>query len=385
MSTMTAAPAPVQPDQPVPGPLDERDPQVSSGEARQDPDREVYGGVDTHKDSHTAAAVDRLGRVLGTAQFAADAAGYVALLAWLSSFGTLIRTGIEGTGSYGHGLARYLAGAGEPVVEIDRPDRKLRRSAGKSDPIDAIAAARAAAGGTQSGIPKDRTGQVEALRVLRIPRRSAIAARAVAQTEIKALLVTAPEALRQRLRHLGDADLITTCANLRPDPEHLGDPAQATKAALRHLARRHQDLTAHIADLDAVLAPLVTAINADLLALSGVGVEVAGQLLVTAGANPERLHSEAAFAMLCGVAPIPASSGQRHRHRLNRGGDRHANAALYRIVLCRLRWDERTRAYAARRTAEGRTKAEIIRCLKRYIAREVYHVLTRTPTQANAA
>ena len=337
---------------------------------------EVSGGVDTHKDTHTAAAVDGAGRVLGSAQFPADASGYQALLAWLRGFGALLLVGVEGTGVYGQGLARYLQAERVPMVEIDRPDRKARRWQGKSDPVDAEAAARAALAQVRTGVPKLRDGQVEALRALRVARRSAVAHRADLQRQLKALVVTAPETLRSALRDLPTRQLISTCAAARPDRSAAGDPVVATRLALRSVARRHQQLSKEFDDLDAVIGPLVEKINPRLLELNGVGHDVAGQLLVTAGENTDRLCSEAAFAMLCGVAPLPASSGRTHRHRLNRGGDRQANAALYRIVLCRLRWDDRTRAYVARRTAQGLSKPEIIRCLKRYIAREIFALLT---------
>jgi transposase len=202
---------------------------------------------------------------------------------------------------------------------------------------------------------------------------------------MKSLIVTAPDTLRTSLRGLGNRELITQCATRRPDRSTATDPATATVLALRALARRHQHLSAEIAELDTLIGPLVAALNPALLALTGVGVEVAGQLLVTAGDNPQRLVSEAAFAMLCGVAPLPASSGLTVRHRLNRGGDRQANSALYRIVLCRLHWDPRTRAYAARRTTEGMSKPEIIRCLKRYIAREIYTALLNPHHPASTA
>ncbi len=288
----------------------------------------------------------------------------------------MLLAAIEGTGAYGAGLARFLRGAGVDLLEIDRPDRKARRFAGKSDPLDAEAAARAGLARVRTGIPKDRTGKVEALRNLRVARRSAVDQRADRTRRIKTLLVTAPDELRERLRHLTDRQLLRTCAALRPETTRAGEPEQAAKIALRTLARRHAALVEEITELDAIIAPLVTAINPALLPLNGVGADVAGQLLVTAGENTDRLHSEAAFAMLCGVAPIPASSGKTRRHRLNRGGDRQANAALYRIVLCRLRWDPRTQAYARRRTEEGLSKKDIIRCLKHLIAREIYHVTT---------
>jgi transposase len=336
---------------------------------------EVAGGVDTHQDSHTAAAVDSAGRLLGHRQFPATAAGYRQLLAWLRTFGTLLIVGVEGTGVYGAGLAHHLAEEGVAMLEVDRPDRKTRRFAGKSDPIDAEAAARTALARTRTGTPKDRSGAVEALRNLRVVRGSAVAQRAQCQQRIKSLIVTAPEPLRARLRKLTGARLITSCAALRPDPAGIDQPEQAVKTALRSLARRHLALSEEIDELDALITPLVEQINPELMARTGVGADVAGQLLVTAGQNVDRLRSEPAFAMLCGVAPIPASSGKTHRHRLNRGGDRQANAALYRVVLCRMRWDPRTRAYVDRRTKEGLSKKEIIRCLKRMIARELYYVL----------
>jgi transposase len=345
---------------------------------------EVTGGVDTHKDTHTVAALDGAGRVLGSAQFPATVAGYTALLGWLRAFGVLVLVGVEGTGVYGAGLARHLYAQDVAMVEVDRPDRKARRWAGKSDPVDAQAAARAALARVRTGTPKRRDGRVEALRNLRVARRCAVSQRADVQRRIKALVVTAPEPLRETLRGLGDRQLVQTCAGLRPNRATITDPGTAAKVALRQLARRHQQLTAELADLDEVIAPLVATINSRLLAAKGVGTEVAGQLLVTVGDNPHRLHSEAAFAMLCGVAPLPASSGKTQRHRLNRGGDRDANCALWRIVITRMATDQRTRDYVARRTQEGLSKAEIIRCLKRYIAREIYDLLqTPDPTKGS--
>ena len=344
----------------------------------------VFGGVDTHADTHTSAVIDAAGRLLAHRQFPATPAGYAQLTDWLARHGRIQRVGVEGTGVYGAGLARHLAAADIELVEVDRPDRKTRRFAGKSDPIDAEAAARAALAGRAIGTPKTRTGPVEAVRALRVARRSAVAARAEAQTQLKALLITAPEPLRTQLRGLGLRRLLTTCAALRPDHGRIDEPEQATKTALRTLARRHAQLATEIDELDAQLAPLVRQINPALTDANGVGTDVAGQLLATAGDNPDRLRSEAAFAALCGVSPIPASSGRTHRHRLNRGGDRQANAAIYRVVLCRMRWDPRTHAYVQRRTAEGLSKKDIIRCLKRLIARELYYLLT-SPPAARAA
>lgn len=337
---------------------------------------EVVGGVDTHLDTHTAAVIDLVGRVLGTEQFPATVAGYAALLAWMRGHGRLSRVGVEGTGAYGAGLARRLRGEGVEVIEVDRPNRKMRRLQGKSDPIDAIAAAKAVLAGHRTGTPKQRDGRVEALRNLRVARRSAVEQRADTQRQIKTLIVTAPDELRTRLRGLPVKQLIATCATLRGDRADAASPATAVKLALRSLARRHQQLSAEITNLDELLEPLVTAINPDLVAVHGVGPDVAGQLLVTAGENHDRITSETAFAMLCGVAPLPASSGKTTRHRLNRGGDRQANAALYRVAITRLRWHPHTRDYAERRTKEGLSKKEIIRCLKRYIARELYQLIT---------
>ena len=348
----------------------------------------VTGGVDTHADAHVAAVIDPLGRQLGDRSFPATPVGYRDLVGWLVSFGTLTMVGVEGTGAYGAGLARALTAAGLRVVEVDRPDRKTRRDQGKSDPIDAYAAARAAAGGRATGIPKSRTGDVESVRALRVARTGAIRARAKALTQLKSLIITAPESLRSQLAGLDGNQLIATCGRLRPTrhrptaqgphakrpprPGRLVDPTAATKRALASIATRIGHLDEELATLDDDLHSLLTPLAPTLLGLMGVGLDVAGQLLATAGDNPGRLRHEAAFAHLCGAAPIPASSGKTTRHRLNRGGDRAANAALYRIALCRLRWDPATRAYLERRTTQGRSKPEIIRCLKRYIAREVF-------------
>jgi transposase len=331
-------------------------------------------GVDTHADQHVAAALDQCGRLIGTRAIPATPAGYATLLAWATAHGAVERVGIEGAGSYGAGLARWLRGRGLVVVEVDRPNRRVRRRNGKSDPVDAEAAARAAQAGTATGQPKAGDGRVEAIRALRIARRSAIKARTQAANQLHALVVTAPDALRTRLRSLGTAALVGTAARFRA-PACVRTPEAATKVALRAIARRYQALTQEIATLDRQLGPLVAEAAPALVAIKGVGADTAGALLVAAGDNPDRLPSDAAFARLCGVAPLPASSGKTQRHRLSRGGNRDANRALYLLAVGRLGWDDRTRAYAAKRTGEGKTKAEIIRCLKRYIAREVYHAL----------
>ncbi|MEY9864139.1 transposase, partial [Catenulispora sp. GAS73] len=286
-------------------------------------------------------------------------------------------------GAYGAGLARHLAEVGLVVVEVDRPDRKTRRAKGKTDPIDAYAAAAAVASGRAAGAPKSRTGAVEAIRMLRVARTSAVKSRTQAMNQIRMLLITAPTSLREQVAGLGKTELIRTLARLRPGRD-LQVPVNAAKFSLRRLARRWQWLDEEIDELDAQMAPLVAATAPQVLELFGVGPEVAGQLLITAGDNPERMGSEAAFARLTGAAPIPASSGKTRRHRLSRGGDRQANHALHRIALVRMRHHEPTRAYVARRTSEGLSKMEILRCLKRYIAREVFKALTCANTPAIA-
>jgi transposase len=282
--------------------------------------------------------------------------------------------GVEGTGAYGSGLARFLRANLLTVVEVDRPDRRARRLAGKSDPVDAYAAATAVLSGRASGTPKTRDGIVEAIRSLRVVRRSAVKARTQVINQIRGLIVSAPGEVRERLRTLSTSELIRTLARSRPGTE-IADPATAVRTALRRLARRCQYLNEEIADADVELAALVAQAAPSLLALPGLGTETAAQLLITAGDNPDRLHSEAAFAHLCAAAPVPASSGRTRRHRLNRGGDRQANNALHMIALVRMRYDARTRDYVARRTVEGLSKKDILRCLKRFIAREVYRHL----------
>jgi len=340
---------------------------------------EVFGGVDTHSLTHHAALVDPVGRELADREFPATPAGYEALSEWLAGFGQLVVVGVEGTGSYGAGLARVLTAAGVRVVEVDRPDRSARRSQGKSDPLDAYAAARAAASGRAGGTPKSRDGIVESIRCLRLAQRSAIKARTQCINQIRALLVNGPADLREQMKQLPTAKMIKALARLRFGTD-LADPAVACKVALRSLARRYADLNEEVKQLHHGLTELTHQAAPDLLARPGVGVQVAAQLLITAGDNPDRLGSEASFAHLAGVAPVPASSGKRqHRHRLNRGGDRAANNALYTVALSRMRYDEQTRAYVQRRTAEGLSKKDIIRCLKRAIAREMYRVLIRPP------
>lgn len=350
-------------------------------------------GIDTHADINVAAAIDQVGRQLGHASFDTTPAGHRRLEAWARTLGQIEVVGIEGTGVYGAGVCTHLRVSGLRVVEVDRPDRKSRRFEGKSDPIDAYAAARAALSGRATGTPKTRDGNVEMIRVLRVARTSAIKARAIALTQLKAVIKTAPEPLRSQFRGLDGATLLAACSALRanrgtaptpsphakrpPRPGRLADPAAATCATLARLAHRITDLDIELRGIDDDLDELTAETAPTLVALFGVGTDVAGQLLATAGDNPERITTSAKFAMLCGVAPIPATSGKTtNRHRLNRGGDRGANSALYRIAMCRLRYDERTRAYRDRLRSQGKTNKEAMRILKRAIAREVYQAIT---------
>jgi transposase len=339
------------------------------------PGRLVFAGVDTHKELHVAAVIDAGETVLGTRSFSTTRAGYRAMLAWIGEFGELARIGIEGTGSYGAGLTRHLARTGVTILEVDRPDRSDRRRKGKDDDLDAISAARAALHQRRTVTPKSKDGAVESLRVLRVARAHAVRERRSALQLLRMTIISAPEELRDQVRNLTRMQLIRTLAAWRPDVSNATDPVTAYRVALKSLARRYLELSDEIADLDELINPIVEALAPQLLARVGIGIEIAGQMLVTAGDNAARMKSEAAFAMLCGAAPLPASSGMTQRHRLNRGGDRQANRALHLAAISRLRLDPRTQAYAAKKTAEGHSKLEILRCLKRYLAREIYYLL----------
>ena len=334
---------------------------------------QVVIGVDTHQDKHVAVAIDRQGVRLGERHALATTYGYGELERWSRGLGEIRAFGIEGTGSYGAGVARFLTRRGYTVLEVNRPDRSARYRKGKSDPTDAEMAARAVLAGVANATPKSGEGEVEMIRMLKSVKDSAVKARTQAINQMKALVVTAPAELRETLDGLPTGALATRCASFRLG--RLGGPTAAVKYALRSLARRYRQLTKEVKDLEAELKPLIRTIAPALVSAFGIGPDTAAALLIAAGSNPERLHSEAAFASLCGVNPIPASSGKTNRHRLNRGGDRQANAALYRIVVVRLRYDERTQAYMRRRTTEGMSKAEVIRCLKRYVARQVFSAL----------
>ena len=341
----------------------------------------VFGGVDTH----VAALVDGAGRLLGSESFTAQRAGYRRMVAWFGSQGHLVRVGVEGTGSYARrpgslsDHSRDRGGGGEPPPTASYAARK----GGKSDSVDAEGAARAAASGEATAVPKSGDGPVECLRMLLVARRSAVKARTQAANQIHSVIVGAPEPVKHQLRGLNLRARVAVCARWRPGQ------AQTTtayaKKVLRHLARRYQTLNAEITQLDAEIRRLCARANPALLAANGVGPDTASVLLVAAGDNPQRLTTEASFAALCGVSPVQASSGQTIRHRLNRGGNRKANSALWRIATTRMRTDAATKEYVTRRQGEGKNRKEIIRCLKRHIAREIYRLLTNPPPTPNCA
>lgn len=339
--------------------------------------RTIVGGVDTHKDLHVAAVVDERDLVLESKSFATTRQGYRQMLAWMRSFGQLQRVGIECTGTYGAGLLRHFQQAGVDVLEVTAPDKTDRRKRGKDDDLDAQNAAHAAFSGRRTVTPKSRDGMIESLRVLKVCRKTAIAARRVALQLIHNTIVCAPDDLRDTLRTMTRMQLIRTLAAWRPDLSDYRCVMSAYRIALKSLARRYLELHDEIADLDVMIASIVDELAPSLVARNSIGHESAAQLLLTVGDNPERVRSEASFAALCGVSPVPASSGKVTRHRLNRGGDRAANSALHIIAIGRLRTDPKTKAYVAKRITEGHSKLEAIRCLKRYIAREVFSLISQ--------
>jgi transposase len=341
-----------------------------------EPQRVVYGGVDTHKDFHVAAVIDDIGRILGTETFPATAAGYRRLERWLERPGQIAKVGVEGTGCYGLGLTRFLTSDGIEVIEVNRPNRQLRRRRGKSDTVDAEAAARAVLNGEATSVPKAADGIVEAIRVLRMVFCSTRNHRTRIANQIRDLLVTAPDQLREILEPLDTDNRVARAARFRctGDP---ADLAETTKVALRTLARQHETLTVDLDALRARLDELTTQANPALRRAVGIGPDVASILLVAAGDNPERLLTDAGFAALCGASPVEASSGKHVSHRLNKGGNRDANHALWRIVMVRMTCHQPTKDYVARRRAEGKSQRFIIRCLKRYVAREVHQLLLR--------
>lgn len=357
-------------------------PSVASHPAEVTLKTKVVVGVDTHSDVHVAVAIDALGRRLGQLSVPTTLQGSQRLEAWAAGLGEVGAFGVEGTGSWGANLTRFLLARGYRVLEVNRPDRSTRRRRGKSDPIDAEAAARAVLAGTVTAIPKAGDGHVEMIRSLHLVRRSAQKARRQAANQLHALVVTAPDELRDQLRGLTVDKLVALALTWRPGAASTA--TSVSKLALRSLARRYQHLDAEAAELDRHLTRLINQTAPELLAVKGLGPHTTAALLIAAGDNPHRLRSESAFAHLCGAAPVPASSGRTIRYRLNRGGDRQANYALYILVVSRMAWDPATRAYVARRTTEGKTKKEIIRCLKRLVAREIYKLLTQ-PRPALAA
>lgn len=333
----------------------------------------VVIGVDTHKHIHVAVALDDFGGVLGKEKFTADTAGYGQLIDWSMTHGHLLTFAIEGTGSYGAGLTAAVRRRDIGVVEVMRTDRRDRRLRGKSDFLDAENAARAVLAGHADAVPKTADGLVEMIRTIKVAKDVAVKARTSAMISLKAVLVNAPATLREQLQPLSKMALIHRCAGLRPGS--MTTVEAATKHTLRSIARRWEQLNDEITAHEKMLAELTTTLAPQLCAAFGVGADTAAEMLIVAGDNPERVRSEPAWARLCGVAPIPASSGMTTRHRLNRGGHRQANAALYRTVIVRMQHHEPTKSYVARRTAEGKTKAEIIRCLKRLLAREIWSLM----------
>ena len=307
------------------------------------------------------------------------------MLAWMRSFAPVQRIGVECTGSYGAGLLRYLQQAGVEVLEVTAPDRTDRRKRGKGDTMDAENAAHAAFSNIRTVTPKSRNGMVESLRVLIVCRKSAVAARRVALQMIRMNIISAPDELRDELRKMTRMQLVRTLAAWRPDVTNYRNVVSAYRIAFKSLARRYIELHDEISDLDGMITSIVDELAPGLVERNSIGYQSASQLLITAGDNPDRLRSEASFAALCGVNPIPASSGQTKRHRLNRGGDRASNSALHIVAIGRLRTEQRTQDYAQKRRAEGLSKLETIRCIKRYIAREVYYIMRKRNIQINQA
>lgn len=330
------------------------------------------GGVDSHKDTIHVAVITAVGRPVADREFPTTEGGYRRAVAWLIEHGPLQAVGIEGTSSYGVGITTAVIAAGIRVVEVNRTRPAERRRQGKTDQLDAYRAARSVLTGEASADPK--SASIEPLRALTVTRRSAVKAQQAAWRQIGALLVNAPARLRDRYRDLSEAKLVGSLANTRPEQQANPDLAD-TMHALRALARRHRDLGQEITDLEARMAARAMSANPGLMAVKGVGPVIGAQLLITAGDNPDRLRSSASFAALCGTAPIPVSSGRTDRHRLSRGGDRQANAALHHIVKVRLSYDPATRAYRDAHLAKGWTAKAVFRALKRAVAREVFQAL----------
>lgn len=335
---------------------------------------QIIIGVDTHKSNHIAVAINTQGARLGTKTITATQQGYRDLEAWASEFGEVKAFGIEGTGSYGAGLSRALLATGHTILDVMRPDRQLRYLHGKSDCLDAESAARSVLNGQATAVAKIQTGSSEMIRHIKIARDSAVKAKSQAMITLKTLIINAPTELRDTLDLIkGPVTLIRHIAALRPGK--ITSPTASAKASMRAIARRwlalHEEIQTHERELERMVREKAP----ELMKSHGISTLTVAEMLILVGDNPERIRSEAALAKLCGVCPIPASSGKTTRMRLNRGGNRQANAALHRVAVVRMRDHEVTKTYAARRTAEGKTRREIVRCIKRYIVREIYRHL----------
>jgi transposase len=345
---------------------------------------QIIIGVDTHKSNHIAVAINTQGARLGTATVPTTRQGYRDLAAWACGLGSVKAFGIEGTGSYGAGLSRDLLLKGHTVLEVMRPNRQLRYLHGKSDSLDAESAARSVLNGQATALAKTQAGTSEMIRHIKIARDSAVKAKSQAMITLKTLMINAPAELREALdRITGRITLVRHVAALRPGD--ITSPTASAKASMRAIARRwlalHEEIEAH----DQELERMVREKAPELMKSHGISTMTVAEMLILTGDNPERIKSEAALAKLCGVCPIPASSGKTNRMRLNRGGNRQANAALYRVAIVRMRDHKPTKTYAAKRTAEGKTRREIVRCIKRYIVREIYRHLCAPNIPPNAA
>lgn len=337
---------------------------------------QIIIGVDTHKSNHVAVAITAQGARLGALTIPTSRQGYSGLEAWASGLGSIKAFGIEGTGSYGAGLSRHLQARGHIVLDVMRPNRQLRYLHGKSDSLDAESAARSVLNGQATALAKTQGGTSEMIRHIKIARDSAVKAKSQAMITLKTLIINAPAELRASLDQIrGPITLVRHIAALRPG--EITTPIASAKTAMRAIARRwlllHEEIQIHEQDLERMVRDKAP----ELMKSHGISTLTVAEMLILVGDNPERIRSEAALAKMCGVCPIPASSGKTNRMRLNRGGNRQANAALYRVAIVRMRDDNKTRTYAARRMAEGKTRREIVRCIKRYIVREIYTALCR--------